>query len=176
MAAPKNNQFWKLRTKHGREKIFSTPEILWEAVCEYFEWCDKNPLNEVDYKTSMKTIRKVKIPKIRAYTMSGLCIFLGINTKYFFDFEKGLKNKKDEISLGFSEICTRIREIVYTQKFTNAAAGLLNPNLIARDLGIRDESKVDHSSKDGTMTPKQSIVVVDKETKKELEKMQNEND
>jgi hypothetical protein len=27
---------------------------------------------------------------------------------------------------------------MYTQKFTGAAAGFLNPNIIARDLGLRD--------------------------------------
>ena len=40
MGAPKNNQFWKLRSKHGRDKIFKTPKILWEAACDYFEWCE----------------------------------------------------------------------------------------------------------------------------------------
>lgn len=26
MAAPKGNQFWMLRSKHGRDKLFATPE------------------------------------------------------------------------------------------------------------------------------------------------------
>ena len=43
MAAPKGNQFWMLRSKHGRDKLFATPEALWEAACEYFQWCDENP-------------------------------------------------------------------------------------------------------------------------------------
>lgn len=42
MAAPKGNQFWMLRSKHGRDKLFATPEALWEAACEYFQWCDEN--------------------------------------------------------------------------------------------------------------------------------------
>ena len=29
MAASKNNQFWKLRSKHGRDILFSSPELLW---------------------------------------------------------------------------------------------------------------------------------------------------
>ena len=41
MAAPKGNQFWMLRSKHGRDKLFATPEALWEAACEYFQWCDE---------------------------------------------------------------------------------------------------------------------------------------
>ncbi|WP_347174524.1 hypothetical protein [Parabacteroides goldsteinii] len=43
MAASKNNQFWKLRSKHGRDILFSSPEFLWSAACEYFDWCDENP-------------------------------------------------------------------------------------------------------------------------------------
>lgn len=40
------NQFWKRRSKHGRDKLFKTPDVLWEAACEYFQWCDDNPLLE----------------------------------------------------------------------------------------------------------------------------------
>ena len=43
MAAPKGNQFWKLHSKHGRDTLFSTPDLMWEAACEYFQWCDDNP-------------------------------------------------------------------------------------------------------------------------------------
>ena len=32
-----------VKDKHGRDKLFSTPELLWEAACEYFQWCDENP-------------------------------------------------------------------------------------------------------------------------------------
>lgn len=35
MSAPKGNQFWKLRNRHGRSKRFASPEQLWEAACEY---------------------------------------------------------------------------------------------------------------------------------------------
>ena len=34
MAAPKNNSFWKMRSKHGRDKIFKTPEIMLERYPE----------------------------------------------------------------------------------------------------------------------------------------------
>ena len=30
MSAPKGNQFWKLRNKHGRSKRFASPEQLWK--------------------------------------------------------------------------------------------------------------------------------------------------
>lgn len=54
--------------------------------------------------------------------------------------EEGKEN--DPLTKGFSDICTRVREIIYEQKFTGAAAGLLNPMIIARDLSLRDKSEV----------------------------------
>lgn len=127
MSAPLGNQFWKIRSKHGRDKLFSSPQILWDACCEYFEWCEENPLIEVDYRG--KDADKVFIPKMRAFTVQGLCIFLECNTKYFND----LKHDKD-----FSEIIDRIYDTLYNQKFTGAAAGFLNANIISRDLGLQD--------------------------------------
>lgn len=155
MAAPKGNQFWKLRSKHGRDKLFATPQLLWEAACEYFDWCDKNPLIEIDFKG--KDAIKVELPKMRPYTMQGLCIYLGCNTKYFFDFEKRINQRKGRISKDFSEIITRIREVVYNQKFSGAAAGFLNPNIIARDLGLSEKISGD---KESPLIPEQLKVII----------------
>jgi len=143
MAAPINNQFWKLRSKHGRDKIFTTPNMMLEAAYEYFKWCEKNPLMEVDFRGSQ--LKKIELPKMRAYTIQGLTCFLDVNTLYFNDFEDGLKGKKDEISKDFSKVITHVKEIIYNQKFVGAAAGFLNPNIIARDLGLSDKSDVKHS-------------------------------
>ncbi len=52
MAAPLGNQFWKLRSKHGRDKIFADPETMWEAACDYFQWCVDTPLMEVQQAKS----------------------------------------------------------------------------------------------------------------------------
>lgn len=147
MAAPKGNEFWKLRSKHGREKIFKSPELLWEAACEYFQWCEDNPLIEIDFKG--KDATKVEIPRMRPFTMQGLCQYLGVNTGYFRDFKKGLTAEDKDFSL----IVTRIEETIYNQKFTGAAAGFLNPNIIARDLGLSDKQdqnvkgEVEHNHK-----------------------------
>lgn len=44
MAAPKGNRFWEARSSHGRNPKFESPEALWAACCEYFEWVEANPL------------------------------------------------------------------------------------------------------------------------------------
>lgn len=130
-AAPKGNQFWKLRSKHGRDKLFASPELLWDAACEYFEWCDKNPLETLEYngKDAIECI----VPKMRAYTWSGLEAYLDIDS--FREYRTNPTYKE------FSQIITRIEKIIYTQKFEGAAAGLLNANIIARDLGLVDKQE-----------------------------------
>lgn len=138
MAAPLGNEFWKLRSKHGRDKLFATPDLLWESACEYFQWCEDNPLIEVDF--AGRDADKVEKPKMRAFTLQGLCLYLDCNSVYFTHFEYGLKEKDDEVSKDFSQVITRIREIIYTQKFTGAAAGFLNANIIARDLGLSEKT------------------------------------
>lgn len=156
MGAPKGNQFWKLRSKHGRDKLFKTPKLLYEAACEYFQWCIDNPLIEVEQaKQAPKPYRNdkgelimpsnlIELPKMRAFTIQGLCLYLDCNVLYFSQFESSLKDKKDKISKDFSIVVTRIREIIYNQKFTGAASGFLNPNIIARDLGLKEQTENKH--------------------------------
>lgn len=133
MGAPKGNQFWRQRSKHGRDKIFETPIHLWEAACEYFEWCEENPLIEVDYRG--KDLEQVEIPKMRAFTWQGLELFVDIHRLK--DYKSNPEYKD------FSPVIEQIEKIIYNQKFSGAAAGFLNPNIIARDLGLVDKKDVD---------------------------------
>lgn len=133
MGAPAGNQFWKLRSKHGRDKIFTDPEILWEAACDYFEWCESNALIEIDFRG--KDANEVELPKMRAFTWEGLELFLDIHSLRDY---KTKENYKD-----FAQVITRIEKVIWNQKFTGAAAGFLNPNIIARDLGLADKKEVD---------------------------------
>lgn len=135
MAAPEGNQFWKLRSKHGRDKLFESPELMWEAACEYFEWCEENPLIEIDFKG--KDADEVRLPKMRAFTIQGLCRYLHCNTTYFRTFKSQCKD------VDFNSVIVRIEETLFEQKFTGAAAGFLKENIIARDLGLADKKDVE---------------------------------
>ena len=129
MAAPKNNQFWKARSKHGRDKIFKTPEDLWNAAEEYFQWIEDNPLKEGKIFQYQGEIVNGSITKMRAMTITGLCRFLHITFPTWEEYKK-----LDD----FSYITHEIEEVIRDQKFSGAAADLLNANIIARDLGLRD--------------------------------------
>lgn len=132
MGAPKGNEFWKNRSKHGRDKIFSSPEILLEESLKYFQWCIDNPFIELDYRG--KDAKSVEIPKMRPFTWDGLELFLGI--------ESLREYKTNENYKEFSQVIARIGKIIYEQKFSGAASGFLNPNIIARDLGLKEQSDV----------------------------------
>lgn len=145
MPAPKGNQFWKLRSKHGRDKLFASPDLLWKAACEYFEWIDSNPLKEQKAFASKGEVLKDDISHMRPYTITGLCLYLGCNQDYFNQFEANLSEKDKD----FSGVISRIRETIYTQKFEGAAAGFLNANIIARDLGLKDVQNHQHTGENG---------------------------
>ena len=136
MPAPKGNQFWKARTKHGRDKIFADSGLLWDACCEYFEWVEENPLLEEKLFAYQGEITTGTAHKMRAMTMEGMCIFLGIGTSTWADWRK---EEND-----FSEVVTRAESVMRSQKFAGAAAELLNPNIIARDLGLADKREEKH--------------------------------
>lgn len=153
--APKGNQFWKLRAKHGRDKLFKTPTLLWEAATQYFEWCDNNPFIAIEYYGKDATM--CEVPKMRPYTLEGLCLYFDASVEFLTNFERGIKEKKDKEAKDFLRVCTHIRQIIRDQKFSGAAAGFFNANIIARDLGLRDKQELDLSSSDGTFAP--SIII-----------------
>jgi hypothetical protein len=139
MAPPKGNRFWTLRSKHGRDKLFASPELLWQAACEYFEWVENNPLHEARLFANKGEIISAKLPKMRAMTMDGLCFYLRCSQSYFRVFK--LRHEDDEDS--YKVIINDIEAVIRTQKFEGAAADLLNANIIARDLGMTDKQSLD---------------------------------
>jgi len=162
MAAPIGNKFWELRSKHGRDRLFATPELMWEAATEYFEWIEENPLIQIDYKG--KDADRVEIPHIKPFTIQGLCLYLDCNVKYFNEFEVSIRDREDQLSKDFSNIITRIRETIYSQKFDGASCGFYNANIIARDLGLQD-------TVNSGATVKNEITVINPETAQAIEEM-----
>lgn len=140
--APAGNDYWKLRKTHGAPKRFEDPDALWAACCEYFEWVEANPLIEMRPFAYQGEVIQEPVPKMRAMTFMGLCLFLGIDRGSWLAWRK-----RDDLK----EVVEHVDMVIYTQKFTGAAADLLNPVIISRDLGLAD--KQDHSSTDGSMSP-----------------------
>lgn len=138
MAAPKGNQFWKFRTKHGREKIFDDPKVLWDECVKYFQWCIDNPLEEEKVFHASGEITRTTVSKMRAMTLTGLCFYLKISETTW------ANRRKDD---DFVWVIREAEQVIYDQKFAGAAADLLNANIIARDLGLSDKKEL--SGNDG---------------------------
>lgn len=79
-------------------------------------------------------IKQETISKMRAMTLTGLCLFLDIADNTWPTFRV-----REDLSV----ITTRIEKVIYDQKFSRAAADLLNANIIARDLGLKEHSQVE---------------------------------
>ena len=140
MPAPAGNQFWKARTKHGRDKIFASADLLWDACLEYFQWVEDNPLWETKSYMFQGAPVQDQIPKMRAMTIDGLCLFLDVAVSTWYEWRA---------TQGFSEVTTRAESVIRSQKFAGAAADMLNANIIARDLGLKDAATHEHTGADG---------------------------
>ena len=118
MAFKQGNTYWKLAKGFtpGTEKKYA-PDELWVKAVEYFKWVEDN--------------------KMRAMTITEFCVFAGITSQTFFNYEK---------EQAYFDITARIRDIIYSQKFTGAAAGLLESNIIARELGLADKQEIKQDS------------------------------
>jgi len=138
MAAPAGNEFWKQRSSHGRKPIFADADQLEAACAEYFTWVENNPLYEAQAFAYQGVVKVEPIAKMRAMTVAGLCIFLDISQQAWGEYRE---------REGFGDVTTQVDDIIRTQKFAGAAAGLLNANIIARDLGLADKSEL--TGKDG---------------------------
>lgn len=138
MAAPLGNQFWKIRSKHGRDKLFKTPELLMEAANEYFEWCDKNPIVSTKTTNTDKGFSQEEKPVQRPYSKGGFFIYIQCSDTWLTEFKK-------TASIDFLKVIQEIENIIYTQQWDGATVGSFNANIIARTLGLSESTNTKHS-------------------------------
>jgi hypothetical protein len=124
------NDSWKLRSKHGRDRIIQDPKALEESAIEYFTSCENDPIYTVEYKGNPP--EKCEIPHQRVFLKEGLLLFIGVAK---WETIESLK----EVSDDFLDVITRIEQIIKTQKFSGAASGVFNQSIIAQDLGLNTQ-------------------------------------
>lgn len=127
------NRFWEARSSAGPKPKFTDPDKLWDACCEYFAWNEDNPLHEAKAFAYEGNVTVEALPKMRAMTIGGLCMFLDVDETTW----RGWKKDRSDLL----PIITRAEEVIYRQKFEGASANLLSANIIARDLGLSDKSE-----------------------------------
>lgn len=150
MSAPVGNQFWKMRTKHGRDKIFTDPEIMLQACYEYFNYQSQQSwIKQEAVKSGEFTGQLISIPTASPFTLEGLCLYLGVHSKYFIQFQSDLKPKENKTDEDFNNIITHVREVIYLQKLEGAMVGTYNSSIVARQLGLAEITKGEVTGKDG---------------------------
>ena len=93
-----------------------------------------NPLFEAKAFAYKGEVTVAQLPKMRAMTIEGLCIFLDIHKSTWIDY----RNRER-----FRDVTDRVDAIIRTQKFEGAAAKLLNGKIITRDLGLVEKKQLD---------------------------------
>lgn len=138
MAAPTGNQFWKIRSKHGRDRVITEPEELADMADEYFNWCVNNPIITYDYKG--KDAEKVQYENPRVFQKGELARFCGLAQWRSIEELKDVKGKEED----FLQVITRIEGIIADQKYAYAVINVFNSNIVARDLGLADNKNINN--------------------------------
>jgi hypothetical protein len=133
------------KSKAGRPAKYKTAEELQAAIDAYFEKPDKRVV-------FLKDGMPVEIPVI---TITGLVLRLGfVNRASFYDLEADPR-----FSNTIKTARTRI-EYEY-EKMLQTGVASASAIFALKNFGWRDESKIDISNPDGTMTPRINIYIPD---------------
>jgi hypothetical protein len=137
------NQLWKLRTKHGRDKLFNSGALLREEAIKYFDWCDRHPWLKSELVKYKGDYEEAEVPLGRPYTMDGLTVYLGVSGGYFRAAKSNIVDKRERgranaEDLDVLDAIEWIEQVVRTQQVEGAAVGVFNTNLVARLNGIAD--------------------------------------
>jgi hypothetical protein len=150
MAFQEGNQWWKLRSKHGRDKLFASPELLLESAFEYFQWCDENPWEKTKTSsfdkgefsgTSIETV-----PTQRPYSLAGWFLYIGCSDTWLKEFKK-------KASDDFLRVINEVELIIHKQQWEGATVGAFKENIIARTLGLKESNDITTNGKDLNLNP-----------------------
>lgn len=138
-------KIWE-RIKVGQPPCFNSPAEMWTRALEYFNDCNNDKsICEAKAFAFQGVVTIESLPKMRAMSVHGLCAYLNISVATWYNYKA-----KTE----YLEVTDTIEQVMYEQKFTGASAGVLNANIIARDLGLADKQEITHG---GDVTPWASV-------------------
>ena len=134
MAAPKGNSFYLLRSKHGRDKLFETPELLQNALYEYIETVETNSWETNQTTVGDSGINSTTKTLQRPFSRKGFYLFIGASETWLNKFKQNCSND-------FFKVIEEIEMTIDTQQFDGASIGVFKENIIARIQGIKDNSE-----------------------------------
>jgi len=138
MAAPKQNNYWQFRNKHGRDFKY-TPDELWSEALAYFEFMSKSVWNKKEaIKSGDLAGTLIDIPTTTPMSAESFCLFADISMDTFRNYKSNKEEYKD-----FFDLATHVQTIIDSQQFEGATVGAYNPNIIARKLGLADKTETE---------------------------------
>lgn len=141
------NQLWKLRTKHGRDRLFGDAALLWDEACKYFDWADRHPREKVELVKYKGEASEAEVPLGRMYSMHELTVYLGVSGSYFRTAkgelrEKIEKSKATAAEVELLETIERIEGVIQADQISGAAVGIYATQLVNRLNGLSDNVNV----------------------------------
>lgn len=125
------------------EGVFTKADVLVQLAKDFFEWCDRTPRYKTEVIKHKMEWDTVEIELQRPYTLSGLCVSIGVSQSYFRQYKTDLREKLEAGTLSHDDARVLsaiewIEQIVYTDQIEGAATGQYNANIIARLNGMAD--------------------------------------
>jgi hypothetical protein len=109
----------------------------------FFQWCDENPRYRTEIIKHKLSWDTVDIELKRPYTLSGLCMHLGVSQGYLRQTKADLVERLEagritEAQLQVLAAIEWVYQIVFTDQIEGAASGQYNANIVARLNGLAD--------------------------------------
>lgn len=149
----------------GRNKIFADADELLRRAYEYFDYVDDNPITREEIVKYKDDYERVDVRLGRHYSVDGLCVFLGVSARYFYQAERQLSAKAEpsEEDLDLLDAYDHIRTVIRDQQISGAVTRIFDSNIVAKMNGITDRIDVTSGDK-----PVINVIVRDDKTAQDL--------
>lgn len=110
-----------------------TPEQVFDLAVRYFSWAEQQSIMAAETASYQGVVTESPVHKPRVFTITGFQLFCGVTGNAISHWRS---------SPGFSDVMHFVDSVIYEQKFQYAALGIINANLIGKDLGIDKPQEV----------------------------------
>ncbi len=129
-------EHWEMVNNQLTKVISSTAEDLWNNACNYFQWCDNNPITVPKVLLNgAKAGETVYYKYKRAYSVKAMCLHCNVPEEYI----KDIRNSKANDD--YFHVVSKILYIIYSNNLEGAMVDIFNPVFTARVLGMEKEEQ-----------------------------------
>lgn len=135
-----------------------TPQEIIEGAIEYFEWNEENPIITEEHSHFKGEAIPYDVNKKRAVSLGRCILRLGLCHQTWCNYKKLEEEKHGELAAAYFAACNWVEEAIRTIKLEDAHAGLMNPAIVMRELGLRDAQKLVTDDGEGGDAPMNPVV------------------